>query len=109
MCFCAGRGKANEAAVTKASGEFTCRYYMESKITTSRLSDLLSVMGVPASFLGHEQARPDRNYALPHVLDPQTHLCSYLLSPVLKTHHSRFSVGKSFLFLHNSKTTVGST
>lgn len=47
-----------------ASGEPTCRYGMDVEITSSRLSDLLSLLLVPASSAWQDPACPDHSYAL---------------------------------------------
>lgn len=49
------------------SGESTCRYGMDREITSSSLSDLLSLLRVPASSVWQDWACPDHNYALAYL------------------------------------------
>lgn len=55
------------AWLAAASGESTCRYGMDREITSSSLSDLLSLLLVPASSAWQDRACPDHNYALTYL------------------------------------------
>lgn len=58
-----GETDRRRAWLAAASGEPTCRYGMDGEITSSRLSDLLSLLLVPASSAWQDPACPDHNYA----------------------------------------------